>query len=94
MIYPPVAALPVWFRSAVSAAGIGVVEVLTGTIRSIEVGCRWGFIQCPAFRNDVFFHRQELLLADLTDDVIGKRVAFELGKSERGLRAVNVTILD
>lgn len=68
--------------------------MLLGRIANINESRRWGYIKCPALARLMFFHRDQLLLADIDDSLLGRRVSFEFVRNERGGQAVNVTIED
>ena len=65
---------------------------MEGTIKRLnEKG--FGFITPEGDTKDVFFHRNDLVGAEFNDLREGDKVTFEKQASEKGPKAVNVTLV-
>jgi len=65
---------------------------MEGTIKKLnEKG--FGFITPEGADKDVFFHRNDLAGAEFNDLREGNKVTFEKEASEKGPKAVNVTLV-
>jgi len=53
----------------------------------------FGFISLEGEEKDLFFHRSDLVDADFDDLHEGDKVTFEKEDSEKGPKAVNVTLI-
>ena len=66
---------------------------MEGTIKKLnEKG--FGFITPAGESKDLFFHRSDLVDVDFNNLREGERVSFEKENSEKGPKAVNVTLVD
>ena len=54
----------------------------------------FGFITPEGESKDVFFHRSDLVDAEFDDLQEGQNVTFEKEDSDKGPKAVNVTLVD
>lgn len=71
---------------------MGDAVQLTGVIKKLnEKG--FGFITPEGATKDVFFHRNDLVGADFNGLSEGQKVTFSKEDSEKGPRAVNVTLV-
>lgn len=68
---------------------------MNGTIHSIELGKRYGFIRSKEVTHDIFFHEQGLLEPlKMSDLERGTEVTFDLEQSPKGPRAERVSLRD
>lgn len=63
----------------------------TGKIKKIVSDRGFGFITDTDGR-EVFFHQSSLIDVKLSDITEGQQVEFEIEKSEKGPRAINVSV--
>jgi cold shock protein len=63
---------------------------VTGTVKFFNETKGFGFFSCPG--GDVFVHRSELPL-DIKLLYEGQAVSFDIEKTTRGLRAVNIKLV-
>lgn len=71
----------------------GVTKTLKGVIKKLnEKG--FGFITPEGEDKDIFFHRNDLVEADFDTLREGDHVSFEKEASEKGPRAVKVTLVE
>jgi cold shock protein len=66
---------------------------MQGTIKTIVVGKEFGFITADGREKDIFFHKNELKGVNFEDLKAGDQVSFDEEASEKGPKAVNVTLV-
>ncbi len=64
---------------------------MTGTIKTVNEK-KFGFISQGDGQKDVFFHASSLNGVDFSDLKPGDAVTFDLEDTEKGPRAINVTL--
>ena len=67
-------------------------RLMNGTILTIKEG--FGFIQCPEYPDNVFFHYSSLINRDFSELKIGDKVAFYVQQGQRGYVAQDVDITE
>ena len=65
---------------------------MKGTIKSLIVDKNFGFITPEDGSKDVFFHATGLVGVEFSSLKMGDVVTFEVEQSEKGPRAMNVTL--
>jgi len=65
---------------------------MNGIIKSLIVDKNFGFITPEGGDKDVFFHATGLSGVEFSQLHVGDKVSFEVEQSEKGPRAVNVTL--
>jgi CspA family cold shock protein len=63
---------------------------MKGTIKTLKTG--FGFITIEGESKDVFFHATDLSGVAFDDLRMGDSVEFEMGESDKGPKAVNVSV--
>ena len=66
---------------------------MTGTIKSLVTEKNFGFITPAEGEKDVFFHATGLTGVEFGQLTIGTKVSFEVEQTDKGPRAVNVTVV-
>ena len=61
----------------------------TGIVKNIVLDRGFGFIGSPGQR-DIFFHCSQLVALDFDEQLLERRVSFEVATTEKGPRAINV----
>lgn len=65
---------------------------MTGTIKTLIADKHFGFITPEGDSKDIFFHESALNGVNFTDLKAGDAVSFDVEESEKGPRAINVTL--
>ncbi len=65
---------------------------MTGTIKRIVADKGFGFIGTDDGGKDVFFHSTSVVGGGFNTLKVGDKVSFDVEDSEKGPRAVNVTV--
>ncbi len=66
---------------------------MTGTIKSLVTEKNFGFITPEEGAKDVFFHATGLTGVEFGQLTTGAKVSFEVEQTDKGPRAVNVTVV-
>jgi len=67
---------------------------MEGIIKMLNAEKGFGFITPTEGDKDLFFHKSNLVGVEFESLSKGDKVTFEQQKSEKGLNAVNVTLVD
>jgi cold shock protein len=68
------------------------LSIMTGTIKTLIPDKNFGFITPEDGAKDLFFHATSLNGVEFTALKQGDKVSFDVEQSEKGPRAVNVTL--
>ena len=68
------------------------LSIMTGTIKTLITDKNFGFITPEDGAKDLFFHATSLNGVEFTALKQGDKVSFDVEQSEKGPRAVNVTL--
>lgn len=63
--------------------------MVEGVVKNIDAARGYGFVSVPGQR-DAFFHFKELIGLPFDDQLVQKRVQFDLMNGDKGLRARNL----
>lgn len=70
-------------------------ETMDGKVKAVKADRGFGFITITGTREDVFFHYRDLPSdVEMTEELIGRHVSFDVTGGAKGARANNVRFVD
>ena len=77
-----------------SAPGMRTRVMPTGTVKWFNTAKGYGFIAPDDGGKDAFVHIKEVQRSGLGEIVEGQRVSFEVRNDPRGIKAINLSLVD